>query len=137
MLWVTYCVGGGGGGEVGRRARRRCRGGREDQGEPVVPLCVKSPWSRLSAVAGELLPPHDTKPPGTRSSSKVTSPHPPTELLRPWPTRAPRCPESPPRRDRRSDGTQYYGYPKTTITSDCHDHDGLRGIFGGFLDLFL
>jgi hypothetical protein len=34
------------------------------------------------------------------------------------------------------DGTQYYGYPKTTITSDFHSYNGLWGIFGGFLDLF-
>jgi hypothetical protein len=34
------------------------------------------------------------------------------------------------------DGTQYYGYPITVITSDYHGHDGLRGIFGVFLDLF-
>jgi hypothetical protein len=34
------------------------------------------------------------------------------------------------------DGTQYYGYPKTAITSDYHSHNDLRGIFGGFLDLF-
>jgi hypothetical protein len=34
------------------------------------------------------------------------------------------------------DGTQHYGYPMTSITSDYHGHDGLWGIFGGFLDLF-
>jgi hypothetical protein len=34
------------------------------------------------------------------------------------------------------DGTQYYGYPMTSITSHYHGHDGLWGIFGGFLDLF-
>jgi hypothetical protein len=34
------------------------------------------------------------------------------------------------------DGTQYYGYPVTAITSDNSSHDGLRGILGGFLNLF-
>jgi hypothetical protein len=34
------------------------------------------------------------------------------------------------------DRTQYYGYPKTAITSDYHGYDRLQGIFGGFLDLF-
>jgi hypothetical protein len=31
-----------------------------------------------------------------------------------------------------TDGTQYYGYPKTAITNDYHIHNGPRGIFYGF-----
>jgi hypothetical protein len=54
-----------------------------------VTLCVESPWSQLSAVAGELLPPLGAKPRGNCSSSKVGSCRPPAELLRPWPARAP------------------------------------------------
>jgi hypothetical protein len=39
-------------------------------------------------------------------------------------------------RPHKSDETQYYGYPKTVITSDYHSHDGPLRIFDGFLDLF-